>query len=307
MTHDSTIEIRQKAPFTGNAIVFISSYFRNARLHGTIKIENFPSNCMSNNTRKRISLTLVFLVVTQSLLAMPIIVAHRGSSKYAPENTLAAFKLAWVQNADAIEGDFHLTADNEVVCIHDKDTKRVSGKKLVIEENTLEELKNLDVGEGEKIPTLAEILKILPENKLLVTEIKSNKAIVPHFLEILEKNSILPAQIMVISFDIDVLTEIKRLAPQFKTVLLTKFRKRFGKWKPSLHSLINLIQENKLDGASVPLAKCLNRQFIEYFKQKELELHTYTIDREKDARYLSEMGIDSITTNLPLKISNTLE
>lgn len=58
----------------------------------------------------------------------PIIVAHRGASKAAPENTLKAFHLAWEQGADAIEGDFHLTKDGKIVCIHDGNTKRYTKK-----------------------------------------------------------------------------------------------------------------------------------------------------------------------------------
>jgi len=75
---------------------------------------------------------------------MPLIVAHRGASHDAPENTIPAFQLAWQQKADAIEGDFYLTRDNEIVCIHDRTTKRYSDRDLVVAESTLEELRQLD-------------------------------------------------------------------------------------------------------------------------------------------------------------------
>ncbi len=75
-----------------------------------------------------------------------MIVAHRGASGDAPENTLASFSLAWQQDADAIEGDFHLTSDGHIVCIHDSDTNRVSGTRLVINKSTLKELQELDIG-----------------------------------------------------------------------------------------------------------------------------------------------------------------
>ena len=71
-----------------------------------------------------------------------MIVAHRGASGEAPENTIPAFNLAWKQGADAIEGDFHLTKDGHVVCIHDANTKKVAGKNLVVKDTTLAELKN---------------------------------------------------------------------------------------------------------------------------------------------------------------------
>ena len=86
------------------------------------------------------------LVTTESLLAadppvasrkLPLIVAHRGASHDAPENTLAAFNLAWKQGADGIEGDFFLSQDGHLVCIHDKDTTRFTGKKLVVNNTPL--------------------------------------------------------------------------------------------------------------------------------------------------------------------------
>lgn len=75
-----------------------------------------------------------------------LIVAHRGASKRAPGNTLPAFELAWKQGADAIEGDFRLTKDGHVVCIHDETIKRTAGADLNVAQSTLSELRKLDVG-----------------------------------------------------------------------------------------------------------------------------------------------------------------
>ncbi len=97
------------------------------------------------------------------------VIAHRGASYDAPENTLAAFRLAWQQGADGIEGDFWLTADGEIVCLHDGDTVRTGDRKLSVGQSTLEQLRTVDVGiskgekfRGERIPTLAEVLAIVP-------------------------------------------------------------------------------------------------------------------------------------------------
>src|SRR5687768_9550612 len=93
------------------------------------------------------------------------IIAHRGASHDAPENTLAAFKLAIEQGADGFEADFYLAKDGRVVCLHDPDTKRVAGKKLLVREASFAELRALDVGiwkgpqwKGERLPTLEEVL-----------------------------------------------------------------------------------------------------------------------------------------------------
>ena len=88
----------------------------------------------------------------------PAIFAHRGASGSAPENTMAAFQLALQQHADGIELDVHLTADGQVVVIHDQDLSRTTNGQGMVDQLTLEELKHLDAGNGEQIPTLEEVL-----------------------------------------------------------------------------------------------------------------------------------------------------
>src|SRR5882757_4224835 len=112
-------------------------------------------------------------------MAAPLIIAHRGASFEAPENTLAAYRLAWQQNADGAEGDFQLTRDGRIVCIHDLTTGRTADANRVVAQSTFEELRRLDVGmwkhprfAGERIPTLDEILALLPAGNLFFIEIK---------------------------------------------------------------------------------------------------------------------------------------
>ncbi|MDP6721144.1 MAG: glycerophosphodiester phosphodiesterase family protein, partial [Pirellulaceae bacterium] len=108
---------------------------------------------------------LLTLLVTSDGARGQLIVAHRGASYDAPENTLAAFRLAWRQGADGIEGDFYLTKDGQIVCIHDADTKRTAGVSRQVAKSTLAELRELDVGRwkdeefaGERMPTLQQVL-----------------------------------------------------------------------------------------------------------------------------------------------------
>ena len=77
------------------------------------------------------------LLISQSMGNEPLVVAHRGASGDAPENTAPALKLACEQGVDAIQGDFHLRKDGQIVCIHDKGTKKVSGQKLMVRDFTL--------------------------------------------------------------------------------------------------------------------------------------------------------------------------
>ena len=81
------------------------------------------------------TLVLLLLVCTSISTAEPLIVAHRGASKAAPENTIPAFQLAWQLHADAIEGDFYLSKDGKIVCIHDRMTKKVADKNIDVSNN----------------------------------------------------------------------------------------------------------------------------------------------------------------------------
>ena len=108
----------------------------------------------------------------------PIVIAHRGASHDAPENTLEAFRLAWEQGADAIEGDFRLTADRRIVCIHDATTARTGDRTLRVSRSRFDALRRVDVGawkgarwRGASIPSLEEVLACVPAGKRLFIEL----------------------------------------------------------------------------------------------------------------------------------------
>ena len=109
-----------------------------------------------------------------------LIIAHRGASFDAPENTLAAVNLAWQQNADAVEVDVHLSRDGHLFVIHDADTRRTTGLDRKVAQLKLPQLPRHDAGRwkgaqwrGEKIPTLDEVLATVPRGKKIFIEIKS--------------------------------------------------------------------------------------------------------------------------------------
>lgn len=116
----------------------------------------------------------------------PRIVAHRGASHDAPENTLAAFRRAWELGVESVELDVHVTRDHQPVVIHDPTTLRVAGVDRRVADQTLAEVRALDAGSwkhaafrGERIPTLAEVLDALPAGRTLFLELKSDAATIP--------------------------------------------------------------------------------------------------------------------------------
>lgn len=235
-------------------------------------------------------------------------VAHRGASHDAPENTLAAFDLAWQQGADAIEGDFYLTNDNAIVCIHDKTTKRLANSDLVVAESSLEQLKELDVGSwkdpkwrGEKIPTIKEVLATVPNGKKIFIEIKCGPEIVPVLKKSLSVSELSSDQTVVISFDQEVIRQVKRQIPQIKAFWLTGFRKNedTGEWTPTLDTIHEILSDIKADGLDCRAGEVVTSSFVKSLKDAHLEMHVWTVDDPDEAQRLKDIGVQSITTNRP--------
>ena len=234
-----------------------------------------------------------------------MIVAHRGASKKAPENTIPAFTLAWKQGADAVEGDFHLTADGHIVCIHDKDTRRVADRKLVVAESSLEDLRKLKVKDT-VIPTIAEVFATVPAGKTIYIEVKCGEAIIPPLLEEIEKSKLKKEQVTVISFHTKVLAALKERAPQYRALWLTAFRKdKSGKITPTIEKALETLDTIKANGLS-SAKDVVTREIIEKVQKKGYEYHVWTVDDVKTARRFREWGAKSITTNVPDRIRKGL-
>ena len=236
----------------------------------------------------------------------PRVVAHRGASYDAPENTLPAFKLAWEQGADAIEGDFHLTKDGHIVCIHDKDTRKVGKTKLMVRDSTLAELRKLDVGlwkgevfKGTRIPTIAEVFSTIPSQKRIFIEIKRGPEIIPHLVKAIDQSDLKLSQIVVICFNAKVLKELKDQAPELKVSWLSSFKKEksTGNMVPSLEDILKTLEWVGAEGFSSSSA--IPEDYIKPIKSRGYEWHVWTVNDLKKAGRLKELGVQSITTDRP--------
>ncbi|MDD7983899.1 glycerophosphodiester phosphodiesterase [Lentisphaera marina] len=252
----------------------------------------------------------ITLLLQFTLLAEPLIVAHRGASKQAPENTLPAFELAWKQGADAIEADFRLSKDGHLVCIHDANTKKTGNKNLTIVKSTLSELKKIDVGlfkgeqfKGTRIPTIEEVFATIPKGKKIFIEIKSGPETVDPLLKAIKLSSLQPEQIAVIGFKEKILLDVKKKAPHLYTSWLCSLKKdKRGKMKPSLDSILKTIKSCQIDGFSSSYNQ-LNQEIIQSLKKQGTDCHVWTINDARHAKKFINWKIDSITTDLPDKIN----
>jgi glycerophosphoryl diester phosphodiesterase len=237
---------------------------------------------------------------------MPDIVAHRGASYDAPENTLASFHLGWQQQADALEGDFHLTADGRIVCMHDAATGRTGDCDLTIKTSTFDQLRQVDVGlhkgarfAGLRIPTLAEVLATVPPGKKVFLELKATPAIVGPFQAELDRLRFPIEQVMVISFDTAVLAEVKRQMPGVKTAWLCGFVDSDGPARPTIAEILAVLRDIRADGLDCHAHPSIDRAFAAKLRQGGMSFNVWTVDKPEIALRFTDLGVDSITTNRP--------
>jgi len=238
------------------------------------------------------------------------VIGHRGASTEAPENTLAANDLAFQQKADGVEVDVRLTKDKQLVCMHDKSAFRTAGKRNLIKESTLNQLKSLDVGKwkgekwsGEAIPSLHEVLSEMPLDKKIFIDVKEGIETIDPLIEDIQKNKLDPKYISIISFHQEVVKRVK----QAMESLTVNFLIAFSSPKEFLDEevLLKLLEFN-LDGVGAESHSRLSRNFVELISEKNKKVHVWTVDDINQAKKYKEMGLSSITTNVPGLIKSAL-
>jgi glycerophosphoryl diester phosphodiesterase/predicted AlkP superfamily pyrophosphatase or phosphodiesterase len=234
------------------------------------------------------------------------VIAHRGESADAPENTLAAFRLAWERGAPAIELDVHLTRDGALIVSHDADARRITGEPKVIRESALAELRTLDAGRwkgerwaGERMPTLDEALATIPANGRCFVEVKVGPEAIPALAESVHRSGKRPEQLAIISFHAEALAEAKRRLPGIQAYYLASFRRdeESGAWRPDVEELIGTARRIGADGLDLSAEGPIDREFARRVKAAGLELYIWTVDEPAEARRFAELGVDGITTN----------
>lgn len=259
-------------------------------------------------------LAVTFITAATAIAQTPDIIAHRGASYDAPENTLAAFRLAFEKGADGVEGDFFLSRDGEIVCIHDKSTKRMAKRNLIVAESTLAELKQLDVGSwkhpkfaDERIPTFQEVAAVIPPGKKFVIELKIGPDIVAPLKRQLEASSLKPEQCLIICFDADTIAEAKKQLPHIRAHWLSSHSKK-TEWKPSIDKAIETLKRTKSDGfGSRAAVERFDAKFIQRIKDAGIgEFHVWTVNDGSVARHYRDLGAVGITTDRPAMIREQL-
>jgi glycerophosphoryl diester phosphodiesterase len=231
----------------------------------------------------------------------PYVMAHRGNSVACPENTLAAFRHAIDDGADIVETDVHVTADGEFVCIHDETVDRTTDGVGKVIDLTLAVIKALsaDYGfhayVGERVPTLAEAIAVIPHDRALAIEIKPevklDAATCSRLVEVLDQCGIRARTIM-LSFTLEHLKTVSRVAPDIPTGYITLTR-------PVPHPDVNLM------GPLWPLL-LLNPLYVKMAHRRGQGI--CPLDPKPDSRLwlYRALRCDAVLTNNPAKTVRAL-
>jgi glycerophosphoryl diester phosphodiesterase len=217
--------------------------------------------------------------------------AHRGASGYEPENTLIAIRKALKMGAKWIEIDVY-GVENELVVIHDERLERTTNGKGLVTNSSLEYLRSLDAGKGEKIPLLREVFETIGHSAGLNIELKASETAelaVSYINEFVGEYGWEYSRILVSSFEHHELQRVKKLQPE---ILLAPIFSTIPK------DYITIAKE--IDAFSVNLdAGFLKKQYVEDIHNQMMKVFVYTLNDKKDIQFMKEIGVDGVFTNYP--------
>lgn len=236
----------------------------------------------------------------------PWVIAHRGASGHAPENTMTAFQRAVELGASFIETDLHVTRDGAFVAIHDDTVDRTTNGSGEVADYTLEELRRADAGMwfdrdflGERVPTLPEILEFAKQNDVIFyLELKYPAvAGMDHALAAALTKAKATARTMVISFDAATLAPLRRIDPAIMVGLLVEDENP------------NCIQQALDLGARqiCPKSSLVNAKLIEQAHRADVQVVTWTVNSAEQMRSMIATGVDGIMTDFPDRLRAVIE
>ncbi len=242
---------------------------------------------------------------------MALVIAHRGASGYAPENTMPAFEKALEMGAEGIELDVHMTADEEIVVIHDHSIDRTSNGEGMVNGLSLRDIRKFDFGSwfnadyrGVTIPTLRDVFELLRDwDGLLNIEVKSGpniyKGIEKKLVDMTKEYSF-EDKVIFSSFNHYCLRDIKVIDSSMKIGLL---------YTAALVEPYIYAQHLGAE-ALHPYYRTITIELVEGCKKYGIKLNPYTIDDEREIEMIMRAGVDGVITDYPdraLRVREKLE
>ena len=248
----------------------------------------------------------------------PLVIGHRGASAHAPENTLAAFRMAFDAGADGIELDVRLTKDGVPVVIHDADLDRTGSEPGLVSELTSAELSKVDVGSwfnkkfpkrakeefrNEPIPSLVQVLELCKDSKgLIYLELKPNRTdsrkLAVAVCDLIRNSPLLP-RIIIKCFKLGMIPIIRQVLPEVQTAAL--FEPIVMDYLRRRKHLLRLIREFGAHQISLHYA-LVTRKLAKLAAEQGMPVTIWTVDDRKIFKKAKKLGIQAVITNDPAKM-----
>lgn len=228
---------------------------------------------------------------------MVVKVGHRGAASHEPENTLRSFSRAMALGADMVELDVHLCGSGELVVIHDKTVDRTTDGTGEVVKLTFDELRALDAGNGERIPTLQEVIDLATGRMGINIELKGLGTAGPaleHIEEAVERGWD-RSGFLVSSFHMDELAAIRKLSEDVRTGILFAFD--YG----------SIMEFAELNGAYSlnPNHRVVTPEFVARTRERDLKIFAWTVNEPGDIARMKGLGVDGIISDFPDRLDET--
>ena len=240
----------------------------------------------------------------------PLIIAHRGASALAPENTMAAFKLAKELNADGIELDVQLSADRKLVVIHDRKLDRTTNGQGKVDKLAWSEMKDLDAGskfgeqfKNERLPLLEEVFEELGGKLLINVELKNldtpYDGLTEPVVKLIQKMNLIDS-VLLSSFNDMNLLEAKSLEPRVGRGFLTI---------PGLAGVPDRRPNGRrLEFTAIhPYFGDVTTRMVKRFHNRGMQVNVWTVDQDKDLLKMKAYGVDMLICNDPKHAREVIE
>ena len=223
-------------------------------------------------------------------MAKPLIIAHRGASAAAPENTLAAFRQALAVKVDGIELDVQLTRDGVPVVFHDATLRRLTGASGRLSAKSWPELTALRIQDTEPIPRLVEVLRLTRSQVQVQIELKAGTTVAPVVRAIRAARA--TNWVILASFDPALVRDALQLAPAVPRMLISEGRTRPG-------TLVRQLMALRACGLSVNHRAVRDAAWVQYFQSRGYIVWCWTVNDAPTARRLAGWGVEGILGDNP--------
>lgn len=222
---------------------------------------------------------------------MTIFLSHRGESDDAPENTLRAFSLAMERDSDGIELDIRLTADGDVVCVHDETLERVAGVKLAVADASLAELRN-----HYPVPLLSEALALLRPGKHMQIELKGVQPLARPLKQVLEQWGGDRRSLALSSFEEGTIRNAAEFFPDLPRLLLVDLKNRFGVF-PSAEQVMDYLRKLHCTGVSFKATTEADAAFVAALHAEKFRVVSWGVFSDELGLAMAALGVDAMTCN----------